>query len=433
MSKRRAAAHQPHPDSPFAQSPEARADARETPPLGDIQESPTPSEGIDPDGDGLTDAEIDQAEREIVAAAGETPETPATDEAQAEPEKPETLIAGRTPAEAAQVLGQALVEQARNAADVEATERAYAGSGAATSKPRSPRVGHLPFGDTRFNADAAIRNIGEIAAEIAELKDEWETRKSLAADAKKAYDERVESLLKIIDRYQADQVRAAHQPTLRDVDEVETAPARGCPWEQANPGARCPICAAPRHEAPSTSAPEHPQHADHAAAAEARRVAEREQLQAALEPRQFYLTPAMLESLSDAELQTLVAWAQSPGVVPPPLMLRACVAGEPDVNSGTVQACSRCGRMLWARADKEGRPEAYPSRALVGLECLGGALDGAGDPVEGAAAAPEPARQSAKRGTRKKTAQHNPEAERAEQLKAGKAAAEKKPRGRRKP
>lgn len=418
MSRRRVTTtvHQPDPDSPFASGADGfdadEFDQREAAAGDDSQEV---SEALDPDGVAALDAVADALDR---AEAGTT-EAPAA----------------KTPAEMAEVLGKALVQQARDAADVEATERVYAGVPTATpATPRAPRTGHLPFGDTRFDAAAAVRTIGDIAVEIEQLKAEWDHQKSLAADAKKAYDDRVESLLKIIDRLRTEQIRAVHQPTLREVDDVASAPARtSCPWEQAHPGQRCAICAdreQRRTEAPGADSPEHPQHAEHEAAAEARRADELARLKQGLIARTFYIADAELDVLPEADLRTLVAWAQSPGVLPPPLMLRACIAAAVDPDSGQVQTCTRCGRQLWARdVDLHQAGLApYTANALVGLDCQGVALDGDGQPVaeapvEGpepvATAAPEPARKPAKRGTRAKTQKHDPDAERTEQVKAG--------------
>lgn len=394
MSKRRTTAvHQPDPDSPFAQARHDELDQTlDVPPFEDVQA-------------------MRQAEDEPTAI------DPALD-----PELGDTGDASETLAATAALLGAAVQEGLAPESDLEAPP--------AADRPRAPRTGHLPFGDTRFNADAAVRTIGDIAIEIEQLKAEWDHQKSLAADAKKAYDERVESLLKIIDRLRTEQIRAVTQPALREVDEVEAAPARtSCPWEQAHPGQRCAICAdreQRRTDAPGADSPEHPQHLEHEAAADARRSEEIARLKTALVARTFYIAEAELEALPAADLRTLVAWAQSPGVVPPPLMLRACIAGAVDPDSGLVQACTRCDKQLWARATDLHQAGLAPftANALVGLDCQGEALDGEGQPL--AAAAPseasvdaEPARKPAKRGTRKGATKHDPEAERAEQVKAG--------------
>lgn len=274
----------------------------------------------------------------------------------------QTLIADRTPAEAAQVLAEALAEQARNVPDVENLARQA--EGLAPDR-------RLPFPIGQYDADAAFAAVEAQWAICNEAERVYEDLKEQASEARSTLTKNEQALRKLI----AYHVEKRHkgdgaQLPLREIDddELPTAAAPSCQWEKDHPGQRCPICRARGVEAPATTEREHPQHAEHADAATEKQLAELAQLQAGLESRRFYILMIDLENLTDRELEPLVAWAATQGVIPPPLMLRACIAGA----EGDVQTCSRCGVVLWAQAHQGamGIP-AYPLDAFVGLDCKG--------------------------------------------------------------
>lgn len=309
----------------------------------------------------------------------ETPETVETHDTPETPDPPDPPATdehdpSRPPVEA---LAQALVEHAKNAADVEATEKQMNGVAPATPTPvRAPRDRELPFGASRFNADQAVKTLDDKAEECDALKAEWETQKSLAADAKKQYDTAVESFIKITHRLRDEQRRQAHQPTLQDIEDgaepTDTRPA--CPWEREHPGERCPVCSSHaaaaangKGEGPSPESPEHPQHPDHEMEAESEVGRQLVELSQRLQPKRLHVTSAELAELGAEDLQTLREYSVAESCpVPPALLMQACVAALVHMDSSTEQHCTRCGALLWNRHD-ESPP--YPTGDLVGLAC----------------------------------------------------------------
>lgn len=333
MAKRKKA-HEPHPESPFA--------ASDTP----VDTATEP---------------IDEPQPEAAAEAGAATETAPI----ATPEQVEGLA-------------KALAAQAHDAADVEATEKRLNGIAPATPTPaRLPRERELPFGTSRFNADLAIKTIADKTEEVEALKAEWDSQKSLAADAKKAYDTAVESLLKIIDRLRGQQLQQAHQPTLQEIEDGAEVPAdsrAACPWEREHPGERCPVCsqaaakaANGAGEGPSPDSPEHPQHEGHVEEVEGEVARQLVLLTQRLQPKRLHVTSTELAELDSADLQQLREYAAAEFCpVPPELLTQAHIAGAFDDDSGVAQHCTRCGMLLWNRGDVG---DAYPAGDLVGLDC----------------------------------------------------------------
>lgn len=267
----------------------------------------------------------------------------------------------------AEVLAQALAEQARNAPEVEEGARLAEGV-------EAPRDRRLPFPIGTYDADAAFAAVETQWAICNEAERVYEDLKEQAGEARATLTKEEKTLRTLI----AYHVEKRHkgerdaQLPLREIDDdLPTASSPSCQWEKDNPGQRCPICRERRPEGPwALTSREHPQHGEHGDAATERLLADLAQLQEALQARKFYILMIDLENLVDRDRDPLVAWAGSAGVLPPPLMLRACIAGA-ESDAG-VQTCSRCGVELWTNANHGamGIP-AYPLDAFVGLDCKG--------------------------------------------------------------
>lgn len=120
--------------------------------------------------------------------------------------------------------------------------------------------------------------------------------------------------------------------------------------------------------------------------------------------RQCFLTVTELAGLSDEDRGALHTWATAKkrGPLYPPVLATAHVAAEPGTDG---QHCAKCGALL----PREEGAMPYVVKSFVGFGCVD--------------AEPEEARPIAKRGS-KKTKKVEPEAERVEQAKVGRAQTE---------
>lgn len=269
-----------------------------------------------------------------------------------------------------------------------------------------------------FDQSRAWQEVAALNETVAACEREWNRCKAETKGAKEDYDDAVEALTARIAALDEERRRPALPLEGTTVLTFPGTP-RACAFTQRT-GQPCPVCrqrAASPIDAPADS-PQHPDHAEHdqaATEASARafldRLAEAEVFLEVVEVVSLDLTVrAALEQWLNERAVLDAAQAGDAEVAhlpyPDAFARRAHVAAEPDIDGGSGQACRRCGRQLLDDVDiaDDGT---YPVGAHVGLDCDG---------------AHEVARPTAKRGRAKKN-RPAPEAERAEQLAAGKDAA----------
>jgi hypothetical protein len=239
------------------------------------------------------------------------------------------------------------------AGELAQTADQYAAAEAAEKAAEGVAVDRDAVFDGSYDPTKAMRAVTEINREVSFAKREYLASKEQTANLKKIYDARVETLTKLIDQYDG-RSRDAAQPFLQTVDEARDAET-----------------------------------------VDARRV----RLSSALTAKKCFVTPAGMSSLERVDLDTLDNWlGMADGVIPPELMTKAHIAGEPGTDGAH---CQRCGARLGRWSDTED----FPEGAFVGLDCSGEMKEDA-------------VRHTPKRGT-KKTKKVDPEGERSAQKAEG--------------
>lgn len=281
-----------------------------------------------------------------------------------------------------------------------------------------PRDQELPLDFGPFNSDAALKAIFEKSMEVRALQADYDDKKDAAKDAKSELDIASKALVNIIESLKNRRTQALNptQPYLADVSGQAPA-ATGCPWERDHPGQACPICVQAKAELINVdvNSEVHPEHAGHAAIAEAARVKNvLVPMQKQLEAVNVCLTIEDLQSVSTEDLAALEAYATEPSVMPPHILSKTCVAAAP---GSIAQVCGTCQRLLIGVTVAESENENtvigwYPEGARVGLQHAVQTIDEAVGP---------PAPRKPRSHARKPAKKREPEVERKAQADEGRA------------
>lgn len=259
-----------------------------------------------------------------------------------------------------QALAGGLVDQAQNAAGVEALERPAGETATSAAKPEQPA---LKFPAGQFDADAAFLAIERQNRIVKAAKSEWEDLKEQTSEARKTYDKATDTLSQLIEFHEDKKHEGERQPFLREVDQ-ETAT---CEVSKMM-GAPCPACASQRAkgEPADPNDPLHPAHPQHEAIAKSLLVKDAMDLATRLQGKHFYMDAAALMLLPIGELQTLQRYSVQTGAIPPEMLTRAHVAAA----AGTErQECKHCSTVLIDAKRVDLGASFYPENAAVGLDC----------------------------------------------------------------
>lgn len=276
----------------------------------------------------------------------------------------------------------------------------------------------LPLDFGPFNSDAALKAIFEKSAEVRVLQADFDRKKEAAKDAKGELDIAAKALVNIIESLKNRRTQALNptQPFLADVS--GDTKAAGCPWEVAHPGQHCPICEQAKAKliTVDVNSEVHPEHAGHAAIAEAaRRKTLLEPLAAQLATVNLYVEVDELAGITAEDLAQLVAYVAEPSPIPPQILARCHVAAEP---GSIMQVCQRCETNLRDETNRtEDKSDWYPVDARVGFDCEAYQPRDVEGVKEPDTEAPRKPRSHAKKRANKKTA---PELERHAQATEGK-------------
>jgi hypothetical protein len=252
---------------------------------------------------------------------------------------------------------------------------------------REKKPPRLPFPAPPFNYEAVFLEIVGKRHKVADLERDYERKKESASKAKKALDEGNEQLGQMIDDYEDRAQERQYEIERREAQAAaghpEGATLVRCVWEQQHPDDLCPLCAkssvADRQRLVKTLGAEVlPRDANGHA----------EQVVTYREKLDIQSTADAIDggAIFGVTTETIVGWSQDTRAVVRQWVVDGAksaelprhLVGTPHVAAETtpdakVQTCAVCGGVI---KQLDTIAEAYPTGALVRLDCAGAEPDG---------------------------------------------------------